>query len=342
MATENDFQGIMHARRVIQWYLTRLEDEMRLEESGDAKALLEQAFSALRVYANPVKLTVTTRGWFDTMFGYRHGGNSKLGACGDIPFYTHRETAGSLLRVLEVAFRAGCQIKVLKVMTDYKESSSRRDKAIDISGDTARALCRLADLELDVGQACSEFIKLDSALISVLSGVKGLVRVTFRSDPDYVFEPPSWDLAACISDMISALESHALRQAWMKEIVVFPDALLVMLRKHKSTLRNLTLSDVFLVGAWDTLLLNIRDELRLDKLVMINLSAIDEQELEDDDRPTEIRSWLSGGVELDGHERVTAGIDEVLSEWNRQGADPNYKPSWRSATDMAHLADSED
>ena len=141
---------------------------------------------------------------------------------------------------------------------------------------------------------------------------------------------------------MTVLESHALRQIWLREIVVYPKGLLFMLGKHKDTLKELTISNVLLIGPWDKILLSIKDELRLDKLVMINLSTVDFHEFHDDFKIEDAEIVIDGGIEFNGPGQVISGIVEVLSKWNRQRADPNYKPSWKSAIGMGHLAYPED
>jgi hypothetical protein len=52
----------------------------------------------------------------------------------------------------------------------------------------------------------------------------------------------------------------------------------MMLEKHKDTLEELTVSDFLLLGPWNKVLSIIRDKLRLDKLVLIKLSAANQHE----------------------------------------------------------------
>jgi hypothetical protein len=77
--TDGDFEGVINVERLVEWYFTAPEDEKSLEESGDATMLFEQAFSALRVYRKPIKLTVKTQESSQLEFTRSEGGNERPG-----------------------------------------------------------------------------------------------------------------------------------------------------------------------------------------------------------------------------------------------------------------------
>lgn len=117
-----DLVAIAKARRHIQWYFTKLEDEIRLEESGDAKMFFEQAFGALRALQKPIKLTLTTKMSLDVML--THGGrrNSRPGIEEFLSFseavFAHGGGMAFISTIFEAAVAAGSQIHTLEAMLE--------------------------------------------------------------------------------------------------------------------------------------------------------------------------------------------------------------------------------
>lgn len=72
-----DLVVVAKAKRHIQWYFDRLEDEIRLKDSGDANTFLEQAFGALRAYRKPIKLIARTSMSLDVISTHHYWGNSR-------------------------------------------------------------------------------------------------------------------------------------------------------------------------------------------------------------------------------------------------------------------------
>jgi hypothetical protein len=301
--------------------------------------------SRLEVYQSSIKLTVTTRESFDDLFGHRlwRDSRSYVKDCISLSAiaYGHWDASMSLLRIFQAVSAAGGQIHPLRVKVHALTAPTTCLRPLHLTTQTAQALSRLRSLELDIdgfrGIYCT-----DITLETILSSVKGLVRVTFSSNSWYVQHPQSWELTVYISQALTTLESHALRQIWLRDIVILSEDLVIMLLKHQSNLTELTMSNVLLVGSWNIVLQRVRDELRLDKFVMINLFAVDDGEFRTDVEDAEVVYSLKGGVEFNGQGKVMSGIDEVLSKWDRQRVDPDYVPSWGSATDMGHLTHAED
>jgi hypothetical protein len=330
LITKGDFEGVATIKRHVEWYFTRLEDEIHLEKSGDAKMLLQQAFGAVR---RPIKLTATTSNLSNILFTHSEWRDSRPRIEEFISFskiaYHHGGGSMSILTVFEAAIAAGSQIHAFKVSMDTEST-----QPVYLSEELAQALSRLERLEIDIGP--SPITRTEKTLVAIISNARGLLQVVYSSNPEYVKK--SWSLAWHISRQARVLSSHALRQRWMREVVVHSRSLVMMLRKHRNTLKELTIFNVLLLGPWDRILLVIRDELRLDKLVWINLSAANEDDFMSNAETAPVTTSIHGGVELNGHEKLISGIDGVLSKWNRQRSDPDYVPSWRSVTDMGRLA----
>jgi hypothetical protein len=118
--------------------------------------------------------------------------------------------------------------------------------------------------------------------------------------------------------------------------------LLEMHRKHRGTLKEVTISNVTLLGSWHEVPLSIRDELCLDKLVLIHLFTVDEYEFRTGTVSAENEYSLNGRIEFDGQQKVISGIDEVFNKWTKRRVDPGYDPSWWNATDMGLVADADE
>lgn len=220
----------------------------------------------------------------------------------------------------------------------YSLTSTRSHENISLSWQSAQAAARLERLEVDLGGCSGETI--EKVMVTIVVNARELERVVFFTSPQYVRR--TWNSACYMFRLVRVLESRALRQIWLREVVILPKHLVAMLRKHKDTLGELTMFNVLLLGSWNEILSMIRDELCLSSLIMINLLAANEYEFKHTLGDPRINNSLEGGIELRGNEKVIAGIGEILGQWNRQRADPDYKPSWRSAIDMSHLAYPED
>jgi hypothetical protein len=314
-----DLRAIVEAKRHVQWYFAKLEDEIRLEDSGDAKLFFEQAFGALRVYQKPIKLTTTTRKSLDVMFTYSEWRNDRPTSKDFISFSKSAYVQGSgltfLPTIFEAAITAGTQIHNLEVRMDTTKSTAISYENVYPCWQTAQAVARLERLEVDLGIPFPDGA-VEKTLVGIVVNAKGLMGVVFFSNPQYVRK--SWSMACYMFRLVRVLESRALRHIWLRDIVLLSKGLLIMLKKHRGTLKEVNLSDVLLLGSWHEVLLGIRDELCLDKLVMINLSSANEYEFKADPNSAEIKSSLDGGVEFNGHEKVTSGTAKMLREWNRQ------------------------
>jgi hypothetical protein len=335
-----DAGAIAEAQRHIQWYSAKLEDEISLKDLGDAKMFFEQAFGALQVYHKPIKLTTTTTKSLDVMFIPSEWGSSRPTIREFISFwkssYVHGSGLTFLSAIFEAAITAGSQIHNLEVKVETMNGSVLSIDTIKLSWQTLQAFARLKRLEVDLGEPFSDGA-VEKTLVRIVANAKGLVGIVFFSNSEYVRFARS--MPCYISRLVGVLHSRALRQMWLRDIVLHSRDLLMMLRKHKDTLKELAISNVLLLGSWDEVLLAIRDDLRLNTLVMINLSTITEYEYRNQGlRKKDIKYLLRGGVELSGDGAVSSGVDEVLNKWNRQKENPFYNPGWRSATDMSHLA----
>lgn len=328
----------MEAKTYVEWYFERVEEEMHLETSSDVQMFLKEAFCALRKYQRPIKFITTTEPSRNVLFSHSNKRESrpqfeKFLSFSKIAYAQHGDLT-PILRVFEAALEAGCHIQACEVRSD-----AECHKLVHLSQAGSKALSCLRRLAIDTSGSIPSG-NTDTTVETMVSGAKRLERLVLSSDTEYAKK--SWNLSLYVYRLMTVLESHALRQIWLREIVVYPKGLLFMLGKHKDTLKELTISNVLLIGPWDKILLSIKDELRLDKLVMINLSTVDFHEFHDDFEIEDAGIDIDGGIELNGSEQVMSGIDEVFSRWNRERVDPDYKPSWRSAIEMGHLAYPED
>jgi hypothetical protein len=126
---------------------------------------------------------------------------------------------------------------------------------------------------------------------------------------------------------------------------MFAEDLQTMLGKHNSTLEELTVGCVFLVGSWDEVLSAIKNEPRLKKLVLNDLFALDKNESRLDREDTPFEQPLDGKVEFNGNEMMASGIDVMISVWNRIKADPDPHSMWKirfEIDEMGHLRKLED
>jgi len=341
-----DLVVVAKVKRYTQWYLRRLEDEIRLRDSGDAKAFLEQAFSALRAYRKPIKLVATSRMSLDVISTHHEWGDSRPGMEELRSFSETAFAPGGGLEFISTIFEAAIatdsQIHTLGTKMDTPRYSLRRIRSSEdtsLSWQSAQAAARLERLEVDLGGSELEGT-IENILVAIVVNARELKRVVFFSSPQYVKR--TWSSACYMFRLVRVLESRALRQIWLREVVILPKHFVAMLRKHKDTLEELTIFGVLLLGSWNEVLTRIRDDLRLNSLVMVNLFAANECEFRNVQGNPRINNLLEGGIEMRGNDKVTAGIDEVLSKWNTQRMYPDYKPSWRSAIDMGHLACPED
>ncbi|KAH0285320.1 hypothetical protein M436DRAFT_60045 [Aureobasidium namibiae CBS 147.97] len=262
-----DLVVVAKVKKHIQWYLRRLEDEIRLRDSGDAKAFLERAFSALRAYRKPIKLIATLRMSLDVMSTHQEWGDSQPGMEELRSFLVTAFAPGGGLEfistIFEAAVAADNQIHTLGTKMDTPRYSLRRIRSSEdtsLSWQSAQAVARLERLQVDLGGSSPEGT-IENILVAIVFNAKELKRVVFFSSP---------------------------------------------------------------------------------RLVMVNLFAANEHEFRSVQGNPRINKLLEWGIEMRGNDKVTAGIDEVLSQLNRQRTDPDYKPSWRSASDMGHLACPED
>jgi hypothetical protein len=339
----NDTKGIERARRHVDWYFAAIQDGSRAKESGEAQMLFEQVFGALRAYRKPMKLTLTTRESLDILYTHSEWGDRRPRAEEFLSFskdvFSHGSGSSFVFDIFRAAIAAGNPIRTLEVKIDTIKRTPKSYEDVSLSHESAQALACLERLQVDFGESFLDCM-IEKTLVAVVYSARGLVRIVFSSDPLHVKK--TYGLAWCIFRLVRVLESHSLRQIWLRDIVMRPGDLLNMLGTHKDTLKELTISNVLLLGSWDEVLWKIKDELRLDTLVMINLSTTGEYGFRTHVPSARIKSSLGGGVELRGSRRVIPGIDEVLNQWIRQRMDPYYEPSWSSAADMGHLAYPED
>lgn len=337
---KKDYKGVSEVKRHVEWYLTRVEEEIHLKRSDDAQMLLKEAFGALQKHQNPIKLITTTEGLRDILFSHSGERDSRPQIEEFLSFSKIAHTQGGnlmpILGFFESALAAGNQIQALEVrMHTHTDCMS-----VHLSQESAQALLHLKRLQVEISGSDS-YSTTAKTVMAIVSGAKGLERVIFSCDSDHVGRPEN--LTRHVKRLIRALKSHALRQIWLRDIVVHPQGLLPMLNRHKGTLKELIISNVLLLGPWYKILLSVRDELRLEKLVMINLATVDPHDFHNTDFKIGDADFdLEGGVVFNGVEQVKSGVDEVFHKWDMQGTFSDYIPDWKSADEMCHLAYPED
>ncbi|KAG9604819.1 hypothetical protein KCU77_g1114, partial [Aureobasidium melanogenum] len=281
LITENKLEAVKQAEEYLDWYLLKLEEELRFEESGDMAVLLKQAFEALRMHGNSIGLTALVS---------------------DNPFN------------------------------------------LDFHSKTA--LSSLETLDLSIGE--HDYVKdVDKTLEAFVSQAKGLKRfdlmVIESEDHEEADDRPSpSESIEYASQIIRILNSDALRWVWLADVTIFEVDLITMLTGHQSTLKEVVLSDVTLAGAWDGVLLCLRDKLSLERFVIVGARQTHGDDLEEGSYGG---FWVDGGVELNGDEEITSRLTDVLSQKSRQRTDADFRPNWECANSMwdsmtmAHFSD---
>ena len=335
---KKDYGGVPEVKRHVNWYLARVEEEMHLDRSGDAQMLLKEAFGALRRYQKPIKLITTTKHSCDVLFSHSGEKDSRLSIGEFLSFSSIAYTQGGdmtpVFGFFEAALAAGNQIHDFEVRMD-----TGRVGSVHPTQEGVQALSQLKRLLVDIGGS-DLYSATDGTVEAIVSGAKELERVVFSSDIEYVGKP--WNSTCHMSRLVKVMNSHALRQLCLRGIAIHPKGLSLMLRRHKGTLKELTISNVLLVGPWYKILLVARDELRLEKLVLINLATVNAHHFHGYFEIGDANFDLEGGIEFSGLEQVRSGVNAVFYKWDMQGTFPDYIPGWRSAKEMAHLAYPED
>lgn len=350
LITKNKLGALKQAREYLNWYLTKLQEELHFEESGDSSVLLEQAFSALRLHGRPIELNVET--FFDFFWrphpiGHKDllAGRPDAGEFDDCDAFACRGVSLLLVKLLKLASAAGCRIRCLYIQKRDLDHAGDSDEPVNLEHDYKTALTGLKRLVLHIGE--HDRVKdVDKTLEAFLLQAKGLesfelmfIESDDREEGDE--KPPPSTSIHYASQVTRMLSSNALRQIRLDDISIFEIDLLRMLTRHQNTLKEMVFSDFILAGSWDRVLLCIRDKLRLERFVIVDAKETDEDDLEEGGGYGEI--WLDGGVELNGNEKVTSGLTDVLDQKSRERTEPDFEPDWkygnsiRSLMDMAQL-----
>lgn len=331
-------RGIKEAREHLTWYLTRLEEEVQLQESGDAMVLLKQAFVALQSHGNPIHLIATSEHHvqglgapigvkeFEKGRPFRFASKQVL-SWASLRAFACQDISRSLLVMLETALAANCDVNGLTLRAKYTQSAPVADEAPYMSDPVLKALSTLTKLELIIGEPALVG-ELDKTLETIIPVAKSVERfVLWLSRYQHIICPEP-QLAEYVHHTLSMLNSSALSQIWLDSVIVYADHLVDMFRRHKDTLKDLTMSEVTLIGSWDDVVLYIRDELSLEKFVMVRSWNIDHGQYQMEIGEEE--SWLFGGVEFSGREAVKSGLTDVLSEMNKEITEPEYEADWKN------------
>jgi hypothetical protein len=168
----------------------------------------------------------------------------------------------SVFTILKATIAAGGQINTLELRTGTQQRFPMLHKDVRLSYESVQALASLERLEVHLGGP-SPAETIDKILVAIVYSARRLVRVILSSNP--VYTGTSYGLAWHMFRLVEVLKSHALRQIWLRDIAIHLKDFLNMLRKHKNTLKELTISNVLLLGrSWNEVLSTIRDDLRLD------------------------------------------------------------------------------
>ncbi|KAG9566953.1 hypothetical protein KCU71_g1655, partial [Aureobasidium melanogenum] len=334
LITNNKLNAVKHAKEYLNWYLLKLEEELQFEGSGDMSVLLKKAFATLQLHGNPIGLTVKTIfndhfheplpiGHKDSMAG-RPDNDQLARYCA----FACRGLSPVLVMVFKLASAAGCNIRRLSISKNALDEALVSDDPVNLDCQSKAALSSLERLELHSSEL--DYTKaVDKTLEAFFLQAKGLKRLEFSLGTSEYFDedtqdipPPSLSIDYS-SQVLRMVNSDALRQVRLSDIPITDDDLLSMLLRHDRSLKELALKDIKLFGSWNTVLLSIRDKLCLDRLVMVNLNDIYEEELEEGGFG---ETWLSGGLEFIGNEKVMSGLTEVVSQKSRQETEPDFRP----------------
>ncbi|THW33547.1 hypothetical protein D6D21_09951 [Aureobasidium pullulans] len=320
--TDKDLVAMTQARKQMTFFLELYEQEQSLQQTGEASKLVREACSLLRQYRNAVKMALTTVG-IDHNGPYPMGYHKALAQfiCsngnGLSNFMSAKDVSSTLLLMLEASDASECEISSLDIGAwDFHHYDTCADLSnVRIASKVLTALTEI-HLYLDPGPLQDG---LDRILEATLPFANRLQKVylEFGQDAESGLSGSSSSMLVSVARILESIGSEELVQLDLN-ITTFREAdLLKFLGLHKKTLKQVTLQDLPLAGSWVQLLSWIRDNLSLDKLVIIRVSEFDEHDL-DERRYGKPTLWFRGGFDIRGPTAMRPALDKFLAQKRKQ------------------------
>ncbi|THW33544.1 hypothetical protein D6D21_09952 [Aureobasidium pullulans] len=320
-AAEGNIEEMRGLMALLQGHMDALEEESILEDSGRAVDLLTEALKHIKVHHNSACLSLSAKRATSPL-----GGNNGLGKLSD-----HRrhgaKSRTSLLKfratlrmILDAAKRSGCQVDELAFIVPDEEVSCELESSVDlVTGTSIDIFAGLKSIKLALRSYDTDLTTENLALILPLAKCISTLELAARVYVEGEVVTGAKPATEHATSILRSVRSNALRRVHLSTLVCEQRDLQAFLDKHKSTIKELFLIEIVVVGSWNQMLEWFSDNLCLRRLEFNTLSTIDVEDRNgyDADDHHVVDSVRDGA--LQGEEQVRLGLMEILQ--NQRSAD---------------------
>ncbi|THX33885.1 hypothetical protein D6D10_07719 [Aureobasidium pullulans] len=315
-AAEGNIEEMRGLMALLQGHMDALEEESILEDSGRAVDLLTEALKHIKVHHNSACLSLSAK-WATSPLG----GNKGLGKLSD-----HRshgaKSRTSLLKfratlrmLLDAAKRSGCQVDELAFIVPDEEVSCELESSVDlVTGTSIDIFAGLKSIKLALRSYDTDLTTKNLALILPLAKCISTLELAARVYVEGEVVTGAKPATEHATSILRSVRSNALRRVHLSTLVCEQRDLQAFLDKHKSTIKELLLTEIVVVGSWNQMLEWFSDNLCLRRLEFDTLSTIDVEDRNgyDADDHHVVDSVRDGA--LQGEEQVRLGLMEILQK----------------------------
>lgn len=221
----------------------------------------------------------------------------------------------TLRTLLDAAQRSECQVDELAFVVPDEEVSCELESSVDlVTGTSIDIFAGLKSIMLALRSYDTDLTTEDPALILPLatriSTLELAARVYMEGEVVIGAKPATGHATS----ILRSVRSSALRRVHLSTLVCEQRDLQAFLDKHKSTIKELLLTEIVVVGSWNQMLEWFSDNLCLRRLEFNTLSTIDVEDRNgyDADDHHVVDSVRDGA--LRGEEQVRLGLMEILQK----------------------------
>lgn len=285
---ERDLQGIRQARYRLQLFEDFLEEEVELDQHVGIFQILVNALKAIRRHGHSVGLTVFTDPdeYSQKILGYPEAFEKVTKDIGATiytmtPMTPHESIRSSFKTLFAAVAKSGVCMDCLNLVDRefwYETASSQREKDNSLTSHATDVLLNVKVLDLDLTRDLFTG-NLENFANNILQRTKNLTTLYVKLNAS-VRDTFTWAEIEPFGRTIRSCSSDHLFKVGLYHASCQQADLILMLEKHKNTMRYLSLTEIGLVGSWEEVFVWIRDHCSLNHLSTWNLREYDENEHE--------------------------------------------------------------
>ncbi|THY09459.1 hypothetical protein D6D01_09507 [Aureobasidium pullulans] len=315
-AAEGDTEEMRRIMALLQGHMDALEEESMLEDTGRAVDLLTEALKHIKVHHNFACLSLSAKRATLPL-----GGNKGLGKLSGHRNHDWRsvtwllKSRATLRMLLDAAQRSECQVDELAFIVPDGEVPYELESSVNlVTGTSIDIFAGLKSIKLELRSYDTDLTTEDLALILPIAkciSTLELAAKVYKEGEIVIGAKPATDHATSI---LRSVRSNALRRVHLSSLVCEQRDLQAFLDKHRSTIKELLLTEIVVVGSWNQMLEWFSDNLCLRRLEFNTLSTIDVEDRNgyDADDHHVVDSVRDGA--LQGEEQVRLGLMEILQK----------------------------